>query len=631
MKNENMRRVLLNRNMNAAPRYQIQSNENNKNKENIVSSQKIINKNNHVHYYSKSSNRSNNNTNSKKDLKLSKKLSYNDEKNNEEEIDHPKPLLSDIEEDLDDLKAQFIKKNVDKEILNKDKNNNLYFENIKKNNNTMDILDTKNKILIEENTKEKDNNINNEKVLNKKKSEIYFPLKKSYKSENLCLDHIKPQLSVNFIDNDKKDYNIKKIKRNEQIFMSNRSKKELNNNRKTLCQNSSFNLLNEKTTKKNKPEKRNENKVRNENYNYLNIPNNNKKINKKSPINKSVSIINNNQKQYLYTSNIPKVKRKYGNLQIESIIKEECERNHSQEKTNSLIHNRMTNIPQNQQKNITSRSTIPIILKNINNSLPNEEIRSFASDRDYEYSSNVLDEFSKNNTEENNVHNLSRIKSNDLKKTDFQKRHNIFMNNKEDDHNNTSRYRKKTYEKGGKFHNVQTTYIVISKKPNINKIPKSSNNPEIVDYNKYKFINPTPSANYLNNSKLNNVANISSNYPNEYEYQRKSVNEIRRVGSNNNFKNLPIRRSYNYNDFILDNNNYDTNYRNYIESSIIRNGDLYKDIKGRNTCYLINKSSSINQNTMSNYDYDYKYDYFYNYDDNFTNNSYFHYNTNANY
>ena len=628
MKNENMRRVLLNRNMHAAPRYQIQSNENNKNKENIVSSQKIINKNNHVHYYSKSSNRSNNNNNSKKDLELPKKLSYNDEKNNEEEIDHPKPLLSDTEEDLDDLKAQFIKNNEDKEILNKDINNNLYFEYIPKIN---DNPNTKNEILIEENTAEEDNNINNEKVLKRKRSERYFPLKKSHKSENLCLNHIKPQLSDNFNDNDKKDYNIKKIKKNEQIIMPNRSKKEFNNNRKTLCQNSSFKLLNEKTTKKNKPEKRNENKIRNENYNYINIPINNKNTNKKSPINKSVSIINNNQKQYLYTSNIPKLKRKYGNLQIESIIKEECERNHSQEKTISSIPNRMTNISQNQQKNITLRSRKPINLKNINNSLPNEEIRSFASDRDYDYSSYVLDEFSKNNTEENNTHNLSRIKSNDLKKSDFQKRHNIFMNNQVDNHNNTSRYRKKTYEKGGKFNNVQTTYIVISKKPNINKIPKSNNNPEIVDYNKYKYINPTPSANYLNNSKLNNVENISSNYPNEYEYQRKSVNELRRVGSNKNVKNLPFRRSYNYNDFIFDNNNYDTNYRNYIESSINRNGDLYKDIKGRNTCYLINKSSNINQNTLPNYDYDYKYDYFYNYDDNFPNNSYFQYNINANY
>ena len=108
-KNENIRRVLLNRNIQAVPKQKNESDEKNKDKEKYLRSQKTLNKNNHVHYYSKSSNQSSI-YNSKKELELTKISSYN-EIDNEEYIDHPKPLQSENEEDLEELKAQFITKN----------------------------------------------------------------------------------------------------------------------------------------------------------------------------------------------------------------------------------------------------------------------------------------------------------------------------------------------------------------------------------------------------------------------------------------------------------------------------------------------------------------------------------------
>ena len=158
-------------------------------------------------------------------------------------------------------------------------------------------------------------------------------------------------------------------------------------------------------------------------------------------------------------------------------------------------------------------------------------------------------------------------------------------------------------------------------------------NPEIIDSNRYKFFNPTPSANCLNVVKLNNTENISPNYQNEYDNRRTTVKGIKAFIPNKSQNYLPVRRTNNYSDYsdyTFDRNSYDTNYRNYIESSNIKNRDILKDAKGRNTCCFINRSSNINQNNIPLYDYN--YDYFYEYNNtNFPNNSYLQYNYNTNY
>ena len=174
MQNENIRNALLNRNMQAAPRQQIQPNENNinKEKEKYVRSQKILNRSNHVYYNSKSSNQSNI-YNSNKDLEITKKSSCNNEIDNDY-IDHPQPLISENEEDLEELKAQFIKKEETKEKETTkgvgDVNSNV--ENTKKTKGADHVEETKTGSLIIEKTVEENKNTKKIDLLCRKRSEI---------------------------------------------------------------------------------------------------------------------------------------------------------------------------------------------------------------------------------------------------------------------------------------------------------------------------------------------------------------------------------------------------------------------------------------------------------------------------
>ena len=640
-KNENIRRVLLNRNIQAVPKQQNESDEKNKNKEKYLRSQKTLNKKNHVHYYSKSSNQSSI-YNSKKELELTKISSYN-EIDNEEYIDHPKPLQSENEEDLEELKSQFITKNetekkeTAKSVVN---NTSLDLETTKKTKDASYVTETKRGSFVKEKlVVENDNTKKN--ILRRKRSENVIPIKKSYNYETIPINHIKAHtyFKINNINNsnnnnniNKTDYNIdKKGKENNQfLYIKNSRKKELNNNRKSMYQNSSFNLFSY-----------NENKdaiikrMKNENYNYMNITNNNKNIDKNNKVNKSDTLSDNsNPNRFLYSYNNKKRITNNGKTQTENNAEEKCEISNLKTKSMNIIQNNSNNIiSKNQQKNVVLRNKKQIFLKNINNSIPIKDFKTLTSEKENESNKNGLNINSKNKTEEkNNMIYLSKIKSSEIKMPDCQKRHNILykpiINN--NDNNNTPKYRKKTFEKGGKFNNVQTTYIIISKNPNSNKISKVNLNPEIIDSNRYKFFNPTPSANCLNVVKLNNTENISPNYQNEYDNRRTIVNGIRTFIPNKSQNYLPVKRTNNYSDFTFDRNSYDTNYRNYIESSNIKNRDILKDDKRRNTCCFINRSSNINQNNIQLYDYN--YDYFYEYNNaHFPNNSYLQYNYNTNY
>ena len=90
------------------------------------------------------------------------------------------------------------------------------------------------------------------------------------------------------------------------------------------------------------------------------------------------------------------------------------------------------------------------------------------------------------------------MKSSEIKPPFLQKKNNSFMNTF-DTQEKCQKYRTKTFERGGKFNNIQTTYVVISKKKNTKGIPKANISPKIIDYKYYKLINPIPSANCLNN------------------------------------------------------------------------------------------------------------------------------------
>ena len=623
MQNENIRNALLNRNMQAAPRQQIQPNENNinKEKEKYVRSQKILNRSNHVYY------------NSNKDLEITKKSSCNNEIDNDY-IDHPQPLISENEEDLEELKAQFIKKEETKEKETTkgvgDVNSNV--ENTKKTKGADHVEETKTGSLIIEKTVEENKNTKKIDLLCRKRSENIMPLKKKYKYETIPISSIKAHayFKLNNV-NKNSDFNTdkKEEEKSELIYVQNTLNKELNNNsKKSSCQNSSLNILIENNNKRNILKRI---KTEKENCNYLNISNdNNQNINNKNFVKKSRTLYDNNQNNYLYNNQKRRVNN--GNIKKENIAKEEESiKNNFKSKNMNIIQNNKKIISQFQEKNFVLRNRKPINIKNIYNSIPIDNFQTLTSDRESQSNKIGLDEKTKNRIEGNNALYLSKIKSDEIKASNFQKKQKSLFNMKTANDNNAQRYRKKTFDKGGKFNNVQTTYIVISKNQNTNKIPKVNTYPEIIDSNKYKFFNPTPSANCINFTKLNNTENISLNYPTEFENGRITVNEPRIYIPNRSQNYLPIKRAINYSDFTFNKNNYDTNYKNYIESTNFRSRDILKDIVGRNTCCFINKSSNINQNTIPLYNYN--YDYFYGYNDNnhFPNNSYLQYTINTEY
>lgn len=632
MHDESIRRVLLNKKIKSLNNQEIQLSEKDKNKETIVHPQKIFNKKNHVHYYSKSSQQGNNN-HIKMEPNNSNKLSFN-EIDDEEELDHPKPLRSDSEEDLDDLKSEFIIKREKEETLDNILKNEQYFslnfDGIQKNVDEVVIPDIRDAKQIRHRVIDDNKNEKKENILNGRKMKKLIPLKKSFNSRTITINQVnqikfKINKKLNNIDVNKNNIEQKEKKDNKNIKHNsnenNINKELINNNKNNMFHHASLNLLKKKIDKKINFEKKNSSKMGNENYNYVNIIKNDKK-----QYNDLRSMLIDNQNSYLHANSLPISKIKYRIPKTKNIIKEECEKNHSQERKDETIRNKI-HLTQNQQKNLVLKKKKLISLKNKNYLIHNEGIQSLTSDvsgKDNVY----LNENSFNKTEGNIniIDNFSKVKSNELKRHNLDKKYNIFENKKEETQNNNLKYRKKTYEKGGKFNNIQTTFVILSKNQNTNKIPKSKNNPEIIKNNKNKCINSTinstSSANSLNNTKINKRSIIprSKNW-NEINYQRMSLNIPRRFGSNSNKDNLPIRGSYNLNDYLYNKENNHIGYRNYLESSIIRERYIKRNNRERKNSYFINKSSNNTQNITPFYDYDYNKDYYYN-DKQFPNNSY---------
>ena len=592
--------------------------------EKISRSQRTLNKSNHVHYYSKSSFQNSNNINKEKEI--SKTLSFNDI-DGEEELDHPKPLISDSEEDLDMLKSQFTekmerKKNLDI-YLKSGTIQNLNLKYIPKSSEITTNIDLSYKEFANDiEAKNKNTEQKNMNFDNNKKNEGCVPFKKSYKFETVSrrqINQLKSKINnkMNYIisNNDiiNNNTDIKKKPKNGHVITIKRKKHK--------SQNESLVNLNEINSNIMKKDIRNSqnNQILNENYNYLNIPNDSNLINSNRNHDNKEKMNYNQKKQ----ARSPLSKIKYENDLSRKIIQEECEKNNSQEKKAQATQ---------KIKNFLKRKSISIKnINNLNNYSPHEDNQPIQSERDYEMNKNGKNEIVKIQNDSNNELFISKIKSSEIKEPNFQNRDNLFINNSENQHNSI-KYRKNTFERGGKFNNVQTTYVVISKKKNIKGIPKANSfAPEIIDYNKYKLINPIPSPNSINYVKLHKGENIPEIYTSELKYQRMSVKEPKKIGKIKSQNNIPTKRYYNYNNLLL-NNNYDTNYRNYIDSSINGNKDIYTEEKGRNTCYLINKSVNQNHNTIPIYDYDNNYDYYYKYNANqIPNDSFFTLNNNYNY
>ncbi len=362
MRNDNsIKRVLLSRNKPPSSREQAPKSS----KEKFVCSQKTFNKNNHFHYSSKSSNQKNINT-TNKEKEISKQLSFNDI-DDDEELDHPRPLISDNEEDLEDLKAQF---NKEKRIIKKavihlkhEKSQDLNLKNIPGVNEIPNINFQK----IEEQI-----NVYN----NKKNNTKYIPFQNNYKVNTLSrrqINRIKAQVK------NKRNY---LFNNNVSIYKNNAEKKEIlkgkksNNINKAQPEIYEFTLSKNITEKKNKQinkESDNNYQIRNDNNNYMNKSSN--FINRNQLNKNEIGLFDNQKRQvvYLHMSNT-----KYQNPKMKTINTEKYQKNFSIEKMIKTDPNLGYNISNNIIENKNQKNYKTINISNINNIVSSEEKKKFS-------------------------------------------------------------------------------------------------------------------------------------------------------------------------------------------------------------------------------------------------------------
>ena len=543
----------------------------------------------------------------KKVKEISKKLSFNDIED-EEGLDHPKPLISDCEDNLIELKVQFINKinykNKLKTHLKYENNQDLNLKHTTKSCELTQYLysiENKNPNL----QMKKNSKIVNGLNVNNKKNEIFRPLKKSYKSETITekqLNEIKSQIhnKMNFIINNNDIINNnteKKEKHKNESIEINKPKKIFNYKYKQVYKNLSTNNTKEMKTKiiPKYNQNKNNNQIRNENYRSMNIQNNNN-LNKTQKIQSTSNLID-NLKQQVHSVFIPMSKKIYKNENIKNVIQEENENNNSQE--NNAITEPNKNKFQNPPNMKLLRNRKISENENFNNTIPNEEIKIIQQNKELDINKVGINNIYNKKQELNKNLNISKIKSNEINNSQTK---NYLFNNEFDNQRNNQKYRTKTFERGGKFNNVQTTYVVISKNKNTNETPKTNLNHEIIDYNELNMINPTQSANKLTFSKFYRKNNIPEKYSNNLQFQRINENDQGIYqGLNKKYNNNTMNHYYNNKEIIFNNNSFDNNYRNNFESSV-NEKDLYTDKKSKNYIFF-NKPSNNFQNPVYEYGY----------------------------
>jgi len=770
MQNENpIKNALLNRNIKGSTRQRnkqnINENQKERNKDNINRSQRV--NSNHFVYCSKYSNL-NNSMNIKREKEENTRKSVNSIIN-DEGLDHPNPLISDSEENLDDLKAQFLTKKDEYENLANDLKRDKLVEikslidtpGLYSSTTTGEATESNEKTIetVKNSTVEENNSIKKGNILSKK-NENHLPLKNINKEQkNIMHNHKKSNDNHNIINvinnnmnnsvqkvniNNSTNLNMKQKQQNKQSNNINELQKDkdftihdlynpkdkninheklnsakLKENNKKMPEFNDNNLGNNYLRKNDKQEKNSlteKNKTKQElNFNTVdNISKKNEEINNKNTLNQQIEITGNktnikdNKKQNTKSnilneikkefkvnekqiqdhselnniegefnkhknvqSNINNYNQKYNeekrklyssnNLmnddrrqQLINKVKYECpqmrkmlQKESGKINSNIIMHNtepRINTLSQREDINIMLRGKNQINSINTRDLIVSNEAQTIGTDRQYELCKLNSYKISKNKNILNHIpnksNNLSSINPNEFRLINLQKRHDLFTKQKYEIQART-KLRKKTFEKDSNFGNIQTTFVVISKNQKMKAIPKTKMVPEVIDYSKFKFINPTPSANFMNYSKLSKGQTQTIPVYNPFTYdiklRRGAVSAHKKFGVTKSVNNLPVKY-YDYNNLIVNQKNiFDTNYRNYIDSNLNANSttDLYGASAGRNS-YIINKSANNQNNKIQMFnDYDYNYNYDYGYDYNYDmsqipNNSYIPY-SNYNY
>ena len=571
---------------------------NQKNKEKVYSSKRI---NSQVRYTPNSVRQNNNNI--KRIQQNSKKiiLKINEE---DEKLDHPQPILSESEEELNEIKNLFIQKIENKKSLamnsgkRKDKDLNLKYFKSTELTNYIDLL-----------PEEKNQNIvNNKRNINlsvSKRDNKIICIKKNYKagtSANKELNPFKSKLNNNV----KKiiNYNIIINNYNTDIKINeNNEKFKEKNEPKQLFNYKNSRHINEQELFNNSKEKKDKN-MKDSSYGKEYIYNN---LNRSQQF-RSKKHSNNNHSIYFDSTYFPIRKLKHKMEPMKRSLEEECEKNNS---VDAFIQ-KIPTINNKEIKNVSNykniRNTNSIDLNRIKKNNPKVKIEPlYLKKKNNSNKSDIIQipKIRKDSNISNHYLNISKVNSSEMKQPSYQERNSLLEKNEENQNTNYKKYSKNTFDKGRTYNNVQTTYVIISKK----RISKGIPNPDIPEAknkNNNNHIFLTQSANFINSSKLNNDINTQGNTV-QINNQRNSLKE--RKESNNQ---VTIKQKYKKN-YIFNNNNNNNNnganLRKFVKSSINENN--WKNFeKNKNTNHLINKSDNINKN-ISTIDYNNNYGYFY--------------------
>ena len=415
-------------------------------------------------------------------------------------------------------------------IINSNTNNKA----IKKNNSLNSIQIIKNQKLI--------NHTHKNQSLYQTRQIIKIPLNltdKNMHKVNL-INKIPLQQSQLIINQDKKIGNIKMNNNNNKLL-----KQQSNKNGMTkipLKKIVKIVPLNDAKTIEIEKNKKNKSQIvlKKVNYNYINkIQNNyNNQIKPNQPSNNRIIlnkiIIKNDYKTLNknISRNSNKINLSYENPQ--NIIKKmsPAKLQHSIRRSNEIILN-------NEQNEKMKRIPIPF---KVNNNQYNS-IQYYTTSKDKNNYSNC-------GTEVKNSIN------NDMKISSICKVNDPYNDSEKENHSSNIKYKncKKTIERGGKFNNVSTTYVVIKNSNTKLKYPEPSLTIDTQNFAKKKFLVQNSSTLSLQQSPMSSSFQLNSIYTQKSPNQGKI---IKNYNSQNYFLNMKKNTSFSYQ------NGNNSNYINY--------------------------------------------------------------------
>ena len=572
----------------------------------------------------------------------------------EDDLDHPSPLLSDYyEEGKEEIKNEFYHNKLKEKIINNKENasNIPFIENInnkydktknEKMNNEIFIVSKKSKkidnenfvIQVNINKKDIDEEENKEKIINKANN----PIKKINKINNINKEKNqdktlikKKTKKLNKIPQIKK---LKAKKLSHKIIkksinlnppsesLENKDENEINFPKKIVKIKSNNILIN--NTLENEQLKNNQERIEDinpifiqsnskvfQNNNYNNfmkkkiIPN---KLDKKS---QSFSKISLNK---ICSSNNSKINNNTINMLEEQEQKILSERSNKEEKLNNMLS--PIKIPH--KSNINSSKKVK---KNISIPIDFAKYQQISNTYRKESSDNLSKNSKFHNAQQNYYEHTCINNTVRINNIHYNNKFFTTMNEQKENIQDNSQYKKHTYENGGKFNNIQTTYVVISKNSNSNVklIPKNINS---IEYNNNRYLNTNQSDLYLNSSRffspqknysILNTEKKTCNNPNYYQYYSPYTyyshtpnNHIIKMNKSLNKMNIK-KNNTNYYHQNMDIGNYEMNYMNNYDNTFQTKKAQTVASQCRNTNYLLDKSGINSGRRIENFDNYYEY------------------------